>query len=323
MMFLQQPLVDWGRSNLYLQINLRGDSLMRKRIKAAIIGPGNIGTDLMFKLMDSELIELDTVAGIIAESRGLALAREKGFKTSHEGIGAILGNKDIAIVFDATGAKPHLQHAVQLQANGKIAIDLTPAAIGPYVVPPVNMDEHIAAPNVNMVTCGGQATTPIVAAINEVADVEYAEIVATISSSSAGPGTRQNIDEFTQTTAMALEVVGGADKGKAIIILNPAEPPIIMRDTIYTKVKKPDEILIKEAVAKMVAQVQEYVPGYRLKVPPMIDGDKVTTLLEVEGAGHYLPQYAGNLDIMTAAAKAVGERMAANLLKNQASEVAL
>ncbi len=294
---------------------------MAKKIKAAIIGPGNIGMDLMFKLMKSEYIELEMVVGIIPESEGLALARENGYKTSHEGIKAILGNKEIKIVFDATGAKPHLMHAPLLKEDGKIAIDLTPAAVGPYVVPPVNLGEHIDSPNINMVTCGGQATVPIVAAINEVADVEYAEIVATISSRSAGPGTRQNIDEFTQTTARALEVIGGAEKGKAIIILNPAEPPIIMRDTVYTKVKNPDEKAIRDAVEKMVAKVQEYVPGYRLKVPPIVDGDKVTTMLEVEGAGDYLPKYSGNLDIMTAAAKAVGERIAKKLLEETAKEV--
>ncbi len=294
---------------------------MAKKIKAAIIGPGNIGMDLMFKLMKSEYIELEMVVGIIPESEGLALARENGYKTSHEGIKAILGNKEIKIVFDATGAKPHLMHAPLLKEDGKIAIDLTPAAVGPYVVPPVNLGEHIDSPNINMVTCGGQATVPIVAAINEVADVEYAEIVATISSRSAGPGTRQNIDEFTQTTARALEVIGGAEKGKAIIILNPAEPPIIMRDTVYTKVKNPDEKAIRDAVEKMVAKVQEYVPGYRSKVPPIVDGDKVTTMLEVEGAGDYLPKYSGNLDIMTAAAKAVGERIAKKLLEETAKEV--
>jgi acetaldehyde dehydrogenase len=285
-----------------------------KKIKAAIIGPGNIGTDLMYKLMESDYIQLDTVVGVVPTSEGLALARENGFNATHEGINAILGNKDIKIVFDATGAKPHLMHAPLLEADGKVAIDLTPAAVGPYVVPVVNLDQHLDKPNINMVTCGGQATIPIVAAINQVADVKYGEIVATISSKSAGPGTRQNIDEFTQTTARGIVEVGGADKGKAIIILNPAEPPILMRDTVYVQVANPDEAAITNAVETMVKKVQKYVPGYKLKVPPVFDGNKVTVLLEVEGAGHYLPKYAGNLDIMTSAAKAAGERIAMKML---------
>lgn len=287
---------------------------MTKKIKAAIIGPGNIGTDLMYKLMESDYIQLDTVVGVVPTSEGLALARENGFNATHEGINAILGNKDIKIVFDATGAKPHLMHAPLLEADGKVAIDLTPAAVGPYVVPVVNLDQHLDKPNINMVTCGGQATIPIVAAINQVADVKYGEIVATISSKSAGPGTRQNIDEFTQTTARGIVEVGGADKGKAIIILNPAEPPILMRDTVYVQVANPDEAAITNAVETMVKKVQKYVPGYKLKVPPVFDGNKVTVLLEVEGAGHYLPKYAGNLDIMTSAAKAAGERIAMKML---------
>lgn len=294
---------------------------MTKKIKAAIIGPGNIGIDLMYKLMDSKYLELDTVVGIIPESEGLALARENGFNSSHKGIEAILDRDDIKIVFDATGAKPHRIHAPLLKGKGKIAIDLTPAAIGPYVVPVVNLDANLDSPNVNMVTCGGQATIPIVAAINKVADVKYAEIVATIASKSAGPGTRQNIDEFTQTTARGLIEVGGADRGKAIIILNPAEPPIMMRDTVYTQVANPDEKEITKAVKEMVEKVKQYVPGYQLKVPPIIEGNKVTVMLEIEGAGHYLPKYAGNLDIMTAAAKAAGEKIAQNLLAKKAKEV--
>lgn len=294
---------------------------MTNKIKAAIIGPGNIGMDLMYKLMNSEYIELDSVVGIVPGSEGLALAREKGFNASHEGINAILGNKEIKIVFDATGAKPHMMHAPLLKEDGKIAIDLTPAAIGPYVVPVVNLDAHLESTNINMVTCGGQATIPIVAAINKVADVKYAEIVATISSKSAGPGTRQNIDEFTQTTSRALVEVGGADQGKAIIILNPAEPPIMMRDTVYARVANPDEKEITKAVQEMVEKVKQYVPGYQMKVPPIVDGDKVTVMLEIEGAGHYLPKYSGNLDIMTSAAKIAGERIAQNMLGKNTKEV--
>lgn len=294
---------------------------MIQKVKAAIIGPGNIGIDLMYKIMESKYIELDMMVGIDPNSEGLRLAREKGFKTSHEGISAILENDEIKIVFDSTGAKPHLKHAPLLKEAGKIAIDLTPAAVGPYVVPPVNLDEHIDSPNINLVTCGGQATIPMVAAVSRVTEVEYAEIVATISSKSAGPGTRQNIDEFTQTTARGIEIVGKAKKGKAIIILNPAEPPIIMRDTIYTRVKNPDEKAIRESVFAMISKVQEYVPGYKLKVPPIIDGDKVTIMVEVEGAGHYLPRYSGNLDIITAAAAAVGNKIAQKLSRSLDKEV--
>ncbi len=291
------------------------------KIKVAIIGPGNIGIDLMYKVMESRFLVLDTIVGIVPESQGLKLARQNGINASHEGIGSIIGNKEIKIVFDATGAKPHMTHAPLLKEDGKIAIDLTPAAIGPYVIPTVNMEEHLNEMNINMVTCGGQATVPIVAAINKVAGVKYAEIVATISSKSAGIGTRQNIDEFTQTTARALEIIGGAERGKAIIILNPAEPPIIMRDTVYTRVVNPDPEKITDAVLEMVKKVQRYVPGYRIKVPPIIDGDKVTVMLEVEGAGHYLPKYSGNLDIMTAAAMAVGDRLAERLLAKANGEV--
>ncbi|MBX6395351.1 MAG: acetaldehyde dehydrogenase (acetylating) [Alicyclobacillaceae bacterium] len=287
------------------------------KLRTAIIGPGNIGTDLMMKVLAEPDLELRMMVGIIPESEGLRLARERGIETSAEGIDAILRRSDIDLVFDCTGAKPHLRHAPLLREAGIRAVDLTPAAVGPYVVPSVNMDEHLDSPNVNLVTCGGQATIPIVAAIDRAADVEYAEIVATIASKSAGPGTRQNIDEFTQTTARAIEKVGGADRAKAIIILNPAEPPILMRNTIYTKVRRPDREAIERQVEAAVREVQTYVPGYRLKVPPLIEGDKVTTMIEVEGAGAYLPKYAGNLDIITAAAVGVAKRIAHHMKTRQ------
>ena len=287
---------------------------MNSKIKVAVIGPGNIGTDLMYKIRRSDNMDLVLMSGIKPDSEGLALAGKLGIETSLSGIDAILKNDEIRIVFDSTGARPHLIHAPLLKEAGKIAVDLTPAAVGPYVVPNVNLHEHLDEPNVNMVTCGGQATTPIVAAISRVCHVRYAEIVATISSKSAGPGTRQNIDEFTRTTARGLEVLGGADKGKAIIILNPAEPPIMMRDTVFALVDDPHEDAIRASVREMVENVRKYVPGYKLKVEPFVDGDKVTTMIEVEGAGDYLPKYSGNLDIMTAAACAVGEVFAEKLL---------
>lgn len=290
---------------------------MGTKIKAAIIGPGNIGMDLMYKIMNrAKNIELDTVTGIIPESEGLMLAKSHGFNTSAEGIEAIIKRDDIKIVFDCTSAKAHLKHAPILKAHKKIAIDLTPAAVGPYVSPAVNMLENFDSDNINLITCGGQATIPIVAAINKVADVEYAEIVATISSRSAGPGTRQNIDEFTQTTANGLVKVAGADSAKAIIILNPAEPPIMMRNTIYCRVKNPDHMAIMASVTEMVSRVKEYVPGYTLKLAPIVDGNKVTTMIEVEGEGSYLPKYSGNLDIITAAALGVAEKIAENMLKD-------
>ena len=290
---------------------------MVPKIKVAVIGPGNIGTDLMYKIRRSRHMDLVLMSGIKPDSEGLALAEGLGIRTSLSGIDAILENHQVQIVFDSTGAKPHLKHAPMLKEAGKIAVDLTPAAVGPYVVPYVNLHEHLDEPNVNMVTCGGQATTPIVAAISRACHVRYAEIVATIASKSAGPGTRQNIDEFTRTTARGLEVLGKAERGKAIIILNPAEPPIIMRDTIFALVDDPDEDAIRASVKQMVQNVQNYVPGYRLKVEPFVDGDKVTTMIEVEGAGDYLPKYSGNLDIMTAAACAVGEVFAEKLLAEQ------
>lgn len=290
---------------------------MEPKIKVAIIGPGNIGTDLMYKVRRSRYLDLVLMSGIKPDSAGLVLADKLGVETSLDGIDAVLENDQAQIVFEATSAKLHWEHAPLLQQAGKIAVDLTPAAVGPYVVPFVNLHEHLDEPNVNLVTCGGQATTPIVAAISRACHVRYAEIVATIASRSAGPGTRQNIDEFTRTTARGLEVLGQAEKGKAIIILNPAEPPIMMRDTIFALVDDPDEDAIRTSVGQMVRNVQNYVPGYKLKVEPFVDGDKVTTMIEVEGAGDYLPKYSGNLDIMTAAACAVGEVFAEKMLKEQ------
>lgn len=286
------------------------------KVKVAIIGPGNIGTDLMYKIFRSKHLELALMAGIY-ESEGIKRARSLGVKTSINGVNAVLEEEDIKIVFDATSAKSALQNAPLLKEAGKICIDLTPAAVGPYVVPCVNLDKVKAEPNLNMVTCGGQATVPIVYAINRVAGASYAEIVSCIASKSAGPGTRQNIDEFTQTTAKALEVVGGAKKGKAIIVLNPAEPPLMMTNTIYVKVENPDEQAIQVSVESMVKEIQQYVPAYKLRVPPLLDGDKVTTIIEVEGAGDFLPKYAGNLDIITAAAVATAEKLAEMILTKE------
>ncbi|HYK74143.1 MAG TPA: acetaldehyde dehydrogenase (acetylating) [Pseudoneobacillus sp.] len=286
------------------------------KIKAAIIGSGNIGTDLMYKLERSEFIELTAMIGIDPESDGLKRASEKGYLVFSNGIQALVENPEIAeIVFDATSAKTHIKHAEILKELGKLAIDLTPAAVGPFFCPAVDLPSNMEQSNVNLITCGGQATIPIVYAVNRVADVTYAEIVATISSKSAGPGTRANIDEFTFTTKRGIEEVGGADQGKAIIILNPAEPPILMRDTVYCEVKNMDEEAVRNSIYKMVDTVKQYVPGYRLKQEPLFDDERVTVFLEVEGAGDYFPIYAGNLDIMTAAATRVAEDFARQLLE--------
>ena len=266
----------------------------------------------MYKLRRSSLLELTWMVGVVPESEGLRLARENGIKTTHRGIAELLEHPDdFDVVFDATTAKAHHGHAELLKPLGKVIIDLTPAAIGPPVVPLVNLGSHIHESNVNLTTCGGQATIPIVTAVHRAVPVEYAEIVATISSRSAGPGTRQNIDEFTETTARGLVQVAGAKSGKALIILNPADPPIIMRNTVYCRIaKNADRGAIERSVNATVLAIQEYVPGYHLKAPPIFDDGLVTILIEVEGAGDYLPKYAGNLDIMTSAAVRVGEEIA-------------
>lgn len=301
------------------------------KIKTAIIGSGNIGTDLMLKILhSSECLEMGALVGIDPESDGLARARKLGVPTTHEGVEGLIrmpGFEDIRIVFDATSAAAHRANHEALLPHGKQLVDLTPAAIGPYTVPVVNMEEHLAEQNVNLVSCGGQATIPIVAAVSRVSPTPYAEIVASVSSRSAGPGTRANIDEFTRTTARGIEQVGGAGRGKAIIILNPAEPPLLMRNTVFTLCDEADEAAISSSIEQMVEDVRSYVPGYRLKqalqfehfeagrplhIPGHGDftGLKTSVFLEVEGAGHYLPAYAGNLDIMTSAALGTGERLA-------------
>lgn len=280
-----------------------------KKVKVAIIGPGNIGSDLMYKVMKSRNLEMSCMVGIV-ESEGIKRAKGLGFETTTKGVEAILDREDIRIVFDATGAKAHKMHAPLLKKAGKVAIDMTPAAVGPYVVPCVNLETLSDEMNFNMVTCGGQATVPIAYAINRAADSEYTEIISCISSKSAGPGTRANIDEFTETTSKALETVGGADKGKAIIILNPAEPPLMMTNTIHSIVKNPDEKAIAVSVDKMVKEIQKYVPGYKLRTPPIMDGNRVTVIVEVEGAGDFLPKYSGNLDIINSAAIEVAEKIA-------------
>lgn len=303
------------------------------KIKCAIIGSGNIGTDLMIKIIRmSDTLEMGAMVGIDASSDGLARAKRMGVAVTHEGIDGLTKlpeYNDIRIVFDATSAGAHKHHNAVLQADGKQVIDLTPAALGPYTIPAVNIDVNLDELNVNMVTCGGQATIPMVAAVNRVAKVHYGEIVASIASKSAGPGTRANIDEFTETTAEAIEKVGGATRGKAIIILNPAEPPMIMRDTVFCLCDEADQEEIRKSIHAMEAEVRSYVPGYRLKqevqfehigsndplhIPEMggdFTGLKVSIFLEVEGAAHYLPAYAGNLDIMTSAAMKTAERLVA------------
>ena len=296
---------------------------MSKKLKAAIIGPGNIGTDLVMKMLRSEWIEPVWMVGIDPNSDGLKRAREFGMKTTAEGVDGLLPHvldDDIRIAFDATSAYVHAENSRKLNALGVLMVDLTPAAIGPYCVPPVNLKQHVGRleMNVNMVTCGGQATIPMVAAVSRVQPVAYAEIVATVSSRSVGPGTRKNIDEFTRTTAGAIEQVGGAREGKAIIVINPAEPPLMMRDTIHCLTdSEPDQAAITVSVHAMIAEVQKYVPGYRLKNGPVFDGNRVSIFMEVEGLGDYLPKYAGNLDIMTAAAARTAEMFAEEILNGE------
>ncbi len=279
---------------------------------AAIVGPGNIGTDLLHKLLRSPSIEPVCVVGIDPESPGLEIARSLGVEASDAGVHWLLSQDPLPdIVFEATSAAIHAVHAARYQEAGIRVVDLTPAAVGPFVVPPVNLDRHLSEPNVNMITCGGQATIPIVYAVARTVPVAYAEIVAAVASDSAGPGTRANIDEFTRTTAEGIVSIGGAAKGKAIIILNPAEPPVLMRDTVFCTIPRDsDRGAIRESIAAMVEEVQAYVPGYRLLDTPEFDDERVAVLLEVEGAGDFLPKYSGNLDIMTAAATRVGELIA-------------
>lgn len=293
---------------------------MSEKIKAAIIGPGNIGTDLLMKAMRSDVIEPVWMVGVVAESPGLARAKEMGLKTTAEGVDGMLPTlveDGVQIVFDATSAYVHAENSRKVNELGAVMIDLTPAAIGPFCIPPVNMKEAVDAKamNVNMVTCGGQATIPMVAAVSQVQKVTYGEIVATVSSKSAGPGTRKNIDEFTRTTAGAIEKVGGAGEGKAIIVINPAEPPLIMRDTIHCLTEEePNQDAITESVHAMIKEVQKYVPGYKLKNGPVFDGKRVSIYMEVEGLGDFLPKYAGNLDIMTAAGLRTAEMYAEEML---------
>jgi len=292
-----------------------------EKIKCALIGPGNIGTDLLYKLKRSPVLEPVWMIGIDPESEGLKRAADMGLKTCATGVDGFLPHvleDKVQIAFDATSAYVHAENSRKLNALGVLMIDLTPAAIGPYCVPPVNLKEHVGKRemNVNMVTCGGQATIPMVAAVSRVQPVAYGEIVATVSSKSAGPGTRKNIDEFTRTTAGAVEKVGGAKKGKAIIIINPAEPPLVMRDTVHCLTETtPDQARITESIHAMIQEVQKYVPGYRLVNGPVFDGNRVSVYLEVTGLGDFLPTYAGNLDIMTAAAARTAEMFAEEMIK--------
>ncbi len=293
---------------------------MSQKIQCALIGPGNIGTDLLYKLRRSPVLDPVWMVGIDPDSEGLKRAAELGLKTTADGVDGLLPHvlaDGVQIAFDATSAYVHAENTRKLNALGVLMIDLTPAAIGPYCVPPVNLAQHVGRGemNVNMVTCGGQATIPMVAAISRVQPVAYGEIVATVSSKSAGPGTRKNIDEFTRTTAGAVEKVGGAKKGKAIIIINPAEPPLIMRDTVHCLTETaPDQAAITASIHAMIHEVQKYVPGYRLVNGPVFDGNRVSVFLEVQGLGDFLPTYAGNLDIMTAAGARTAEMFAEELL---------
>jgi acetaldehyde dehydrogenase len=303
-------------------VRLKGSHV--SKITAAIVGPGNIGTDLMYKLLRSSVIEPRYMIGVDPASEGLKLAAAAGLEASSEGVDWLLSRDELpGIVFEATSAYIHVRNAPRYREAGIHAVDLTPAARGPYVIPPVNLTEHVSEMNVNMVTCGGQATIPMVYAVSRIVPVDYAEIVATVASASAGPGTRQNIDEFTRTTSAAVMQIGGATRGKAIIVLNPADPPLIMRDTIYCSLPADaDHDKISQSIHDMVAEVQTYVPGYRLRGEPQFDKmddgtGRVATFIEVEGAGDYLPPYSGNLDIMTAAATKVGEEIARRLVERR------
>lgn len=294
-----------------------------EKIHCAIIGPGNIGTDLLYKLRRSKVLEPVWMVGVDPTSEGLARAREMGLKTTAAGVDGLVPHvkaDGVQIAFDATSAYVHKANSDKLNALGVMMIDLTPAAIGPYCVPPINLRQHAGKRemNVNMVTCGGQATIPMVYAVSRVQKVKYAEIVATVASKSVGPGTRKNIDEFTRTTSGAVASVGGADEGKAIIVINPAEPPLIMRDTVHCLTAEPPRVReIEASVKEMVAEVQQYVPGYKLVNGPVFDGERVTTFLQVEGLGDFLPKYAGNLDIMTASATRTAEMFAEEILSGR------